>query len=90
MRSNRAGVTTLFGCKCNFRLQMQLVALQHLTAPRVILSPRAMLPVATRANLHPMPASAPLRGRGVAGLGRSSIITTATTAISGVRWIVFA
>ena len=67
---------------------MQLVALQHLTAPRVILSPRAMLPVATHANVHPMPASALLQGRGVAGLGR--IITTATTAISGVRWIVFA
>lgn len=89
MRSNRAGVTTLFGCKCNFRLQMQLVALQHLTATRVILSPRAMLPAATHANFHPMPASALPRGRGVAGLGRN-IITTATTAISGVRWIVFA
>jgi len=68
---------------------MQLVALQHLTAPRVILSPRAMLPAAARANLHPMPASVPLRGRGVAGSGRN-IITTVTTAISGVRWIVFA
>ncbi|KAF1707959.1 hypothetical protein CSC73_09995 [Pseudoxanthomonas sacheonensis] len=68
---------------------MQLVALQHLTAPRVILSPRAMLPVATHANVHPMPASVLLHGQGVAGLGRS-IITTATTAISGVRWIVFA
>ena len=67
---------------------MQLVALQHLTAPRVILSSRAMLPLATHANLPPMPASAPLHGQGVAGLGR--IITTATTAISGVRWIVFA
>jgi hypothetical protein len=89
VRSNRAGVTTFFGCKCNFRLQMQRAALQHLTAPRVILSSRAMLPVAAHANLHPMPASALLQGLGVAGSGRS-IITTATTAISGVRWIVFA
>jgi hypothetical protein len=47
-----------------------------------------MLPVATHANLPSMPAAAPLHGQGVAGLGR--IITTATTAISGVRWIVFA
>lgn len=68
---------------------MQLVALQHLTAPRVILSPKAMLPPATHANIRQMPTSAPLHGRGVAGLGRI-IITTATTAISGVRWIVFA
>ena len=67
---------------------MQLVALQHLTAPGVILSSRAMLPVAIHAKPHPMPASAPLHRRAVAGLGR--IITTATTAISGVRWIVFA
>jgi hypothetical protein len=36
-----------------------------------------------------MPAPALLHGQGVAGLGRI-IITTATTAISGVRWIVFA
>jgi hypothetical protein len=48
-----------------------------------------MLSLATHANIRPMPASAPLHGCGVAGLGRS-IITTATTAISGVRWIVFA
>ena len=89
MRSNRAGVTMFFGCKCNFRLQMQLAALQHLTAPRVILSSRGMRPFATQANLHPMPASALLQGPGVAGFGRS-IITTATTAINGVRWIVFA
>lgn len=67
---------------------MQLVALQHLTGPQVILSSRAMLPVATHANVHPMPASALLHGHGVAGLGR--IITTATPLISGVRWIVFA
>jgi hypothetical protein len=70
---------------------MQLVALQHLTAPQVILSSRAMLPVATHANVHPMPASALLHGHGVAGLGRIiTTATTATTAISGVRWIVFA
>jgi hypothetical protein len=48
-----------------------------------------MLSVATHANVHPMPASALLHGQGVAGLGRN-IITTDTTAISGVRWIVFA
>lgn len=69
---------------------MQLVALQHLTATGVILSSRAMHPLADIFHATATPATVSTivpGGRGVAGLGR---ITTATTAISGVRWIVFA
>ncbi|NDK37656.1 hypothetical protein DT603_02195 [Pseudoxanthomonas gei] len=64
---------------------MQLVALQHLTAAGVILSPRAMHSAALIASAS---ASTFLSGAShTAGLAR---ITTATTRINGVRWIVFA
>ena len=79
MRSNRAGVTI------GFKFQVQLVALQHLTATGVILSPSAMHSLVAFANA---PASTPSSCAGrVAGLGG---ITTVPTITSGVRWIVFA
>lgn len=51
------------------------------------MSPRAMPSFA--ANARPRPTTVPVASpQAASGLGR--IITTATTAISGVRWIVFA
>ena len=66
---------------------MQLVALQHLTAPGVFMFPRAMPSFAVPASLRMTTALVASRAHAGSGLGR---ITTATTAISGVRWIVFA
>lgn len=66
---------------------MQLVALQHLTAPRVFMSSRAMPSFANSASLRPTTVPVPSRAHAGSGLGR---ITTATTLITGVRWIVFA
>ena len=81
MRSNRAGVTIVF------QFQVQLVAPQHLTAPRAIGSSRGMPAFATSASFRlPTAIASPRVHEGV-GLG---CITTATTRINGVRWVVFA
>jgi hypothetical protein len=64
-----------------------LVALQHLTATRVFMSSRAMPSFAAPASLPTTTALVPPRAHAGSGLGR---ITTATTLIPGVRWIVFA
>ena len=71
-----------------YRLQVQLVALQHLTACLLFMSPRGMPPIA-RCFPNRIRTTLPSRALGgVSGLGG---ITTGTTTITrGVRWIVFA
>ena len=90
MRSNRAGVTIFLVSSATFRmqlLQVQLVALQHLTGPRVFMSSRVMPSFAELAPLRTTTLPVASRAHAGSGLGR---ITTATTPITGVRWIVFA
>ena len=68
-------------------LQMRLVALQHLTAPRVFMFSRGMPSFAAPAPHRLTTALVASRAHAGSGLG---CITTATTLITGVRWIVFA
>ena len=71
---------------CNLP-KLQLVALQHLTAARAFMFSSGMPSFAAPAAFRPATILAPSRAHAGTGLG---CITTATTLITGVRWIVFA